>query len=734
MWYRLVKCKLFGSVLVHVLFLVQALAQEIPRAETNTTAVPVLSSNTSKAKQLSPNPVVPSQSNLIPSSSEDRLIKYHQEEAAKQQLELPQLPKVNPGNLQAQAELPFPRVVEKKLELLEFRDIPLSEALRLFSKQTGIQVVASAKAGEQKISAYLENVTGHQALSVIVRANGLFLKTDPDSGILAIYTQEEYDNDLTSFREEDVKVFTLLYPNSYDVAIAIRDLFGEKVFLSFGDNDINLLQDLTARFTRFDLIDQRNQGALFGGFGGGLGGGFGGGLGGLGGGFGGLGGFGGIGGGFGTGIGGVGGLGGVGGVGSGGLGGIGRGGGLGGIGGVGGLGGIGGVGTGFATNQGGAGQTGATQQSEDVTIYVTAVRKHNQIVVRTSDPKAMARICDLIQKLDVPTPLVLLEVKILVVDLNDDFESFFDYQFSEPFSAGGFSSGNIIAPAADVLTDTGAKRLTSIALGGSGFDPTALLFQYVTANFRFRLQLLETKNRITEVATPTILTANNEVSRIFIGQTQPITVGFTPGQIVTTGVATANTVQATPITQLVDVGTQLLITPNINADRTVTLRITQQTSRVIEDGGTIPLPDPNGGVTDVDVDIVAQQTYSGTIVAKDGLAIAIGGLIEEGIRDNRAEVPVLGRIPYVGVLFRRQMSERFRRERILVIRPYVFYTPVESAILTKNLLKDLSFHPLSPHAQGGLNTFAPQEILQPNPPLTPAEMLFRVHMFTPKDF
>ncbi|MFN4258104.1 MAG: type II secretion system protein GspD [Gemmataceae bacterium] len=618
------------------------------------------------------------------------------------------------------------------LELVEFRATPLDEVLRLFSQQTHLRVVASPQAGQTEITLYLRDVQPQAVIDAIVRAYGFLLRQDLHSDIQTIYTTDEYLQDLTTFREEQTKVFTLLYPNSFDVATAIRDLFGARVRLSFGQNDNVLLTDLVNRFTRFDILDARS-GAIgtFGGFG--IGGGLGGGTGALG--IGGIGG--GLGGGLGTGLGGIGGgLGGPGGIG-GGLGGIGGGlggigGGLGGIGG--GLGGIGGGGIGEGLPSPTETTTGATGD-QNVTIYLTVIRRHNQIAVRTSDHKAMAQICQLIRMIDVPTPLVLLEVKVLRLDLTDLFNSIFDMQFANAWlSAGQFTTGNILPPLA---AEGGGPpvRWLSINPQGTGLNPQHLIFQLVNDNFRWRMQLLETQNRITEVATPMVLTANNEVSRIFIGETVPITVGFTPGQIVTTGVATATNIESTPITQLTDVGTQLLITPNINADRTVTLRITQQTSDIRENGATIPIPNTvTGGITEVPVDVVRRRTFSGTVVAKDGLTVAIGGLIEERVRDIRSEYPVLGKVPYLGFFFRRVETDRRRVETILLIRPYIFFTPIESATLSHDLVQKLSIHPLAPDADGTLNSFLPHEALRPHPPENKCQTIFRIHTVTPKDF
>jgi len=676
-----------------------------------------------------------------------------------------------PVGAQDQA-LPPPRAVSDagaNLELVEFRDLSLEEAMRLLSQQSGLRIVPSAAAAKVRVSLFLRDVPALTAVNAITQANGLVFRRDAD-GIIRVFTVAENQRDLSSFREEATKVFTLLYPNAVDAATAIRDLFGDRVQLSYGADDQMMIEDLQNRFDRFDLIDERSLGlgvsALSGIGGGGIGG-----IGGIGGGLGGLGGGGFGGGGFGGGGFGGGGFGG-GGFGGGGLQ-RGRAGGnfsrpsdttraireqqtqgeL-----------VEGRRTrleGFTPEElqqiedAAVGKEGADRsvilnilRRRPATIYVTIVQRNNQVIVRTSDPVTMQQICDLIQQIDVPTAVVLLEVKVLSIDLRDDFNSMFDFQFTDGaliaggFSPGalpgsGFASGNILPPAADALSSA-VRRFTTIAPGAIGAaPPTDFLFQLVSANFRYRLQLLENKNRVTELATPLVMTANNEVSTIFSGRQIPITVGFTPAQIVNDGtIGGSNTVASTPITQLAPIGTTLLITPNINADRTVTLRIIQENSRVIVNGARIPVPAADGSVVQqVPVDVVDSRKVSGTFVAKDGLAIAIGGLIEEGVSDTRAEVPVVGKIPYLGFFFRQQSTFRTRRELVFVIRPFVLTTPGESTEASKGLLDAISIHP---NVRSGdfsnLGTYNAQEIVRPNPPETFLQNIFRVHTISPKDF
>lgn len=681
---------------------------------------------------------------------------------------------VQPGQAVGELVAPPP---EKPLELVQFNDVSMGEAARLFSDQTGMKIVVSTEASKVPVSLYLRDVQPVVALAALTAANGLFYREDQATGIIRIYTTKEYEADLGSFREEETEVFTLLYPNPVDVAIAIRDVFGaDRVRMSLGMSEILIYQDLIQRFIRYNLVNSQNQqGSISAGGGGG--------------GFASGGGMAGFGGGLGGGMGGMG----MGGMGMGGMG-MGMGGmGMGGMG----MGGIGGFGT-----QAAAGQQATAEEVtplpalEDLTpeqiqalektrsetdeegketidelirrhrarIYITAVRRNNQLVVRTSDQQTMQRIRELIQRLDVPTPLVLLEVKVLQLELGDNFTSAFDYQFASNAGdvAGSFTSGDVLAPPTPLAPNLGlglnaaagviapSVAGASVTNGGGVLSQAApsngpLIFQYVSDNFRMRIQLLENDNRVTELATPLLLTANNEVSHIFIGQYVPIVIGFTQSGAVSGG-NTTTAIQPTPQTSYTSVGQGLLITPNINADRSVTLRVSQQSSSVVKGGASIPvstsqtITNITGSTTttsslaSTSVDTVQTQVVTGTVVAKDGLTVALGGLITEGVADSRAEVPVIGKLPVIGFFFRREVSIRSRNELVVLIRPYVFNTPSESALLSADLVPDNSLHPKAVNPVGSLNSFGSQEVLRPNPPQNPLQTIFRSHSVDPLIF
>lgn len=616
-------------------------------------------------------------------------------------------------------QLPFEVAAQQEmLELVDFRGETIDQVVRSFSELSNLNIVASSEASKVEVNLFLRNVMPMDVLENLTKTHDLYYRIDENSGIIRIYTTAEYERNLASFREERTEVFTLLYPNPVDVAVAIRDLFGDRVQLNFGVGDEDAILDLIFRMNRFDLIDSRSLG--LGQFQGNYSYG-------------------------GRNVNAIDGLG------------------------------------GFNNNnyrrqypqrqrgneyqplkdlnaeqiqnlvdalQQKQSQSQTTPQDGDpdsknaidkllrekqATIYVTVVRRNNQIVIRTGDENTMIQVEQLIRRLDVPTPLVLLEVKVMSVLLDDDFRSVFDYQFSDGgTSAGSFTRGDILPTPSDALNGN-ARRLASMIPGGGILNQGDLTFQIVSNSFRARMQLLEDDNRVTVLNTPLLLTANNEVSRIFIGDTIPFTVGFNSPQVVSGG-NNNTTIVGTPITELRDVGQSLLITPSINADRTVTLRIVQENARRVVNGGRIPVLNTNGGITNQEVDTVNRSTISGTVVAKDGLAVALGGLIEDEVTDDREQVPIIGKLPVLGFFFRRQNTGRLRRELVVMVRPYIFNTPSESAAMSEQLLQELSVHPSILSGQSTLNTFGPDEAVRSELDECGLHREFRFHNVVPRAY
>ena len=88
-------------------------------------------------------------------------------------------------------------------------------------------------------------------------------------------------------------------------------------------------------------------------------------------------------------------------------------------------------------------------------------------------------------------------------------------------------------------------------------------------------------------------------------------------------------------------------------------------------------------------------------MAKDGLTVAVGGLIRESTRLDLRKVPLLGDVPVVGRLFTQEVQASVKKELVLLITAHVISTATEGEFKTRWRMKELSNHPYHcriPHA------------------------------------
>ena len=128
-------------------------------------------------------------------------------------------------------------------------------------------------------------------------------------------------------------------------------------------------------------------------------------------------------------------------------------------------------------------------------------------------------------------------------------------------------------------------------------------------------------------------------------------------------------------------GVILSVTPRINAGGWVTLEVEQEVSS--------PGPPPVGGIQSPSINI---RSVSTQVTVKNAQTIAIGGIISETKGNSRNGVPLLGRIPGLGLLFSSTSRKTSRTELIALITPHVIEDIEQASELTdalKSTLKGL---------------------------------------------
>jgi general secretion pathway protein D len=114
----------------------------------------------------------------------------------------------------------------------------------------------------------------------------------------------------------------------------------------------------------------------------------------------------------------------------------------------------------------------------------------------------------------------------------------------------------------------------------------------------------------------------------------------------------------TPI-QYQDVGLTLRIKPQVNDSRYVRLEVDQEVS------------DLKGAGSDNLTPTQTRRNAKTTVLVKDQSTIVIGGLMRDVENKTVEKVPVLGDIPLVGMLFRKNSTITTKQNLVLMLTPYI---------------------------------------------------------------
>jgi general secretion pathway protein D len=351
-----------------------------------------------------------------------------------------------------------------------------------------------------------------------------------------------------------------------------------------------------------------------------------------------------------------GGYGGYGGGGYGGYGGGGYGGyGGGGYGGLGGFGGFGGAGGARLRGSLGGGQFQAILGGFQGNVRIIVDELNNALIVQASDAD-YEFLLETIKQLDVLPRQVLIDVKVIQVNVTDNFSFGIVSQLMKRPVPGPFTTAN----------------LTPVPGGQGGVAPPQLntfAFVFNESVITAALSTLSEKTQAKVLQAPSILALDGQEARIHVGSEVPVSTGSFGNPIIS-GTATGsflNNIQFRPV------GTTLIVNPRINASGIVTLEIAQEVSST------------SGNQAGTLTPTISSATVNTTMTVRDGETVIIGGIITEQKDISKRRVPLLGDIPLVGALFGQTTRNVTRTELIVLITPRVIRDMQGQAAATEDV-------------------------------------------------
>lgn len=552
-----------------------------------------------------------------------------------------------------------------------FRDAPIEYAMSMLGEAWGRHLVVNDSAKQVKVRIFLKDIDCLAALKAVCHGHGLWYREDPESGIIYILTLDEFTKGDAFSEKKFVEVVTLAYPRCEDIAAAIQDAYRDMlVYMAPDQDDDDEIGDISRALERMDELANRS--TIIDGDG----------------------------------------------SSSRKSSSSGR-----------------GRSSGRRNSQSQRGMENVRRYYDDIEridkrnsqiefmprepssegseadgaprtlrpsmVFASIVRRSNSIVLRSSDREMLNQIKETIRQLDIPRAQVLLEVRVLQLDVTDakDRELGFllnDSSHSYGSFDGGFSKNMSVRDMMYTVTgsrdgsgdikynvgkDTIATELSGLDIAESALYPNHSIFQLLNKHYSLRLNMLDSRGKVRALATPSLMVADYEASRIFLGTTRYVQTGFTAGTaLVGDGIGSQSA--TTSNFEERNIGTALVITPKVHTDGTVTLRIMQENSTALDERA---VNTSSGTFYETPI---KRETITSSIVAKDGETIALGGLMQHEESDTLYKIPWLGDIPYLGALFRHKAHSESDYELVVLIKPTVVLTPSRANVATRNFVME----------------------------------------------
>jgi general secretion pathway protein D len=302
-------------------------------------------------------------------------------------------------------------------------------------------------------------------------------------------------------------------------------------------------------------------------------------------------------------------------------------------------------------------------------VQIVADKATNALII-TADQADYLVIEDVVKKLDIPRSMVYLEALIMEVSTSKDFKLGVEWQGAGSTSSGYSAIGGVSGEggnygiasglAAGLASTPPALNLPSglslgiigqaisVAVGG-----TVLTFPNLAAF----IQAYQKDTDIRILSTPQLLTLDNEDAEITVGRNVP----YITRQDTTVGTTTNYSNY-----EYKDVGITLKVTPQINKEGFVRLKI-DQTVTAIDTAS-----DPFRPTT-------TKRAAKTTVTVRSGDTVVIGGLIDDTTSEGVYKVPLLGDIPLLGWLFKYKSKSEGKQNLFIFITPRIIQKPQDAA-------------------------------------------------------
>jgi len=278
---------------------------------------------------------------------------------------------------------------------------------------------------------------------------------------------------------------------------------------------------------------------------------------------------------------------------------------------------------------------------------------------------------------------VILEAKILEVELNDSYQSGVNWASFASIKSGHDNrvSGGVVGPGSTlmplpfnggqpgVISDprSGLSASTGFSLSGAAAAAGSMFGLAVqTSNFAALISFLETQGTVHVLSSPRVAAVNNQKAVLKIGTDEFFVTGVTTN---TQSTAAGTTTTPSVTLQAFFSGVVLDVTPQIDEKGNILLHVHPSVSQVSTVNKAVSL----GSAGSLNLPLAASATseLDSIVRGSNGQVVAIGGLMRQSSTADNSQVPGAGRVPVLGNLFGAKSRVNQKRELVVLIKPTI---------------------------------------------------------------
>jgi general secretion pathway protein D len=304
--------------------------------------------------------------------------------------------------------------------------------------------------------------------------------------------------------------------------------------------------------------------------------------------------------------------------------------------------------------------TGGGSISNMGKVKIIADEANNSIII-VATAQDYDVILPVITQLDMMPLQVLIDATVVQVSLTGNLQYGISWYFNE---------GN-----SQTLINSAASIAGAVTTGG-------LSTFYNAGSVKALLRAEASLDNINVISSPSLMVLNNQKAKINVGQQVPIATGSSTTPLSSGSILTSPTSVQSNTIQYKDTGVTLEVTPRVNANGMVIMKLKQIVSKVVT------VTDPTS--TQTQSPTIDKKEVDSSVAVHDGETIVLGGLIDEGLTVNRTGIPWFYDLPVIGSLFGGTKKNNIKTELVILITPRVVASKQDSRVISNEFKRKLT--------------------------------------------